>query len=89
MYFGCTDLLLYNCLLFLHTEMKLRILALIFKLICSKNTGLWFVAFQHFYVISMIYNKEDQHMASIFHSADSEIVLKSTIILEFSCTIWR
>ena len=31
------------CLLFLRTEMKLRILALIFKLICSKNTGLWFV----------------------------------------------
>ena len=38
--------------------MKLRILALIFKLICSKNTGLWFVVFKHFYVISMSYNKD-------------------------------
>ena len=53
--------------------MKLRILALIFKLICSKNTGLWFVVFKHFYVISVIYNKEDQHMASILHSTEIEL----------------
>ena len=59
--------------------MKLRILALIFKLICSKNTGLWFVVFKHFHVISMIYNKEDQHMVSILHS--TEIELKSTIVV--------
>ena len=73
------------CLLFLRTEMKLRILALIFKLICSKNTGLWFVVFKHFYVISMIYNKEDQHMVSILDS--TEIELKSTVVVPFSYTI--
>ena len=67
--------------------MKLRILALIFKLICSENTGLWFVVFKHFYVISMICNKEDQHMVSILDS--TEIELKSTIVVPFSCTIWR
>lgn len=65
--------------------MKLRILALIFKLICSKNTGLWFVVFKHFYVISMIYNKEDEHM--VLHS--TEIELKSTIVVPFSCSIWK
>ena len=59
--------------------MKLRILALIFKLICSKNTDLRFVVFKHFHVISMIYNKEDQHMVSILHS--TEIELKSTIVV--------
>ena len=67
--------------------MKLRILALTFKLICSKNTGLWVVVFKHFYVISMIYNKEDQHIVSILHS--TEIELKSTSVVPFSCTIWK
>ena len=68
--------------------MKLRILALIFKLISSKNTGLWFVVFKHFYIISMIYNKVSiLHMVSILHS--NEIELKSTIVVPFSCTIWK
>ena len=67
--------------------MKLRILALIFKLICSKNTGLWFVVFKHFYFVSMIYSKEDEHMVSILHS--TEIELKSTIVVPLSCTIWK
>lgn len=67
--------------------MKLRILALIFKLICSKNTGLWFVVFKHFNVISMIYDKEDEHMVSILNS--TEIESKSTIVVPFSCSIWK